>query len=240
MRRILIVASTLAILTVGWATPLAGGVAPAWADDDVAVSRTAVVAGTDGDGLRLRGGAGLSNPVQGTLREGTRVQVVEGPQAADGYQWYRVTAGTNSGWVPSGYLTSGDDRTVLAAASAARGPLPPATVAAPSSSGSLPSAAGPLPPSSGRTLQVRVTAYNLGSGARTATGTTARFGTVAVDPQVIPLGSRLLIQGYEGTVFVAEDTGAAIRGNIVDVWLDDAVAAGRFGTQTRTITLLDR
>jgi 3D (Asp-Asp-Asp) domain-containing protein len=117
------------------------------------------------------------------------------------------------------YLTAGDDRAVLAAASTAR---------------------GPMPPSSGRTMQVRVVGYNLGSGSRTASGTTPRFGTVAVDPQVIPLGSRLTVEGFEGTIFVAEDTGSAVRGNVIDVWFDDPAAARRYGTQNRTITILDR
>ena len=61
---------------------------------------------------------------------------------------------------------------------------------------------------------MRVVGYHLPLTAspRTATGTTPRFGTVAVDPRVIPLGSRLLIQGFEGVVFVAEDaTGGAVQ-----------------------------
>jgi 3D (Asp-Asp-Asp) domain-containing protein len=219
MSRLLMTATTLAVLAVWSAAPMGGGATRALAQDELAVGRTAVVASTEGDVLRLRGGAGLSYPVQGTVREGSRVQIAEGPQTVDGHVWFRVTAGATTGWASSRYLNASDDRASVAAASAAR---------------------GPLPPSSGRTVQARVTAYNLGSGARTATGTTARFGTVAVDPQFIPLGSRLLISGFEGTVFVAEDTGGAVRGNLIDVWLDDPVAAGRFGTQNRTITILDR
>lgn len=219
MRRLLVAASTLAVLAPWWIAPLSGAVDVAQAQDELATGRTAVVTGTDGDVLSLRSGAGLSYPVQGSLREGAGVQIVDGPQTADGHLWYRVTAGVASGWVSARYLNTGDERAALAAVSAAR---------------------GPQPPSSGRVLQVRVVGYNLGSGSRTATGTTPRFGTVAVDPQVIPLGSRLTIEGFEGTVFVAEDTGGTIRGNIVDIWFDDPAAARRFGTQNRTITILDR
>jgi 3D (Asp-Asp-Asp) domain-containing protein len=219
MSRLLLAASTLAVLATWSAAPLSGGATTAWAQNELAVGRTAVVTSTDGDGLRLRGGAGLNYPVQGTLPEGTRVQIVEGPQTVDGQQWFRVTASAANGWASARYLNAGDDRAVLAAASGAR---------------------GPVPPSSGRTLQVRVAGYNLGSGSRTASGTTPRYGMVAVDPQVIPLGSRLTIEGFEGTVFVAEDTGGAVRGNIIDVWFDDPAAAQRFGTQNRTITILDR
>jgi len=52
----------------------------------------------------------------------------------------------------------------------------------------------------------------------TATGTRAHFGTVAVDPRVIPLGTRMYIPGYGyGT---AEDTGGSIKGNIIDLFYE--------------------
>ena len=51
----------------------------------------------------------------------------------------------------------------------------------------------------------------------TRTGTYVQHGrTVAVDPEVIPLGSEVLINGV---VYIAEDTG--VRGNAVDIYLDD-------------------
>lgn len=40
--------------------------------------------------------------------------------------------------------------------------------------------------------------------------------TIAVDPNVIPLGSTVLINGQE---YIAEDTGGAIRGNIIDMFV---------------------
>ncbi len=53
----------------------------------------------------------------------------------------------------------------------------------------------------------------------TKSGTTAVEGrTIAVDPRVIPLGSRVYIEGYG--VFVAEDTGGAIKSKKIDVFLD--------------------
>jgi 3D (Asp-Asp-Asp) domain-containing protein len=185
---------------------------------EIAVGVTAQVRDTDGDRLRLRAGPGLTQAVQVTLAEGARVRVVEGPQAADGHQWFRVSAPSGSGWAAARYLTVVEERVTLASAAHAVGQA------------------------GGRALQMRVVAYSfpLSSSPRTATGTTPRWGTVAVDPQVIPLGSRLLIEGFDGMVFVAEDTGGAIRGNLVDVWFDDAAAARRFGTQNRTVTILER
>ncbi len=62
------------------------------------------------------------------------------------------------------------------------------------------------------------TAYTASSGARTATGTTPHKGTIAVDPDVIPLGSKLYVEGYG--YGVAEDTGGAIKGHIVDLYFN--------------------
>ena len=216
MSRFLISCATVATLTQPWFTPLADKTAGvAHAQDELAPGASAVVRHTEGGGLRLRGGPGLQHPVQVTLAEGARVQVVEGPETADGHQWYRVSAAAGSGWASARYLAADADRAALATAGGA-----PA----------------------GRALQMRVVGYHLAASTspRTATGTAPRWGTVAVDPRVIPLGSRLLIEGFEEMVFVAEDTGSSIRGNIIDVWFDDAAAARRFGTQTRMVTILER
>lgn len=88
-----------------------------------------------------------------------------------------------------------------------------------------------------------ITAYSFQApigGARgtvTRSGTPVRWGVVAVDPQVIPLGTRLTIDGFDD-VFVAEDTGGAIRGNHVEIFYPDVAAALRFGVQTRRVTIL--
>ena len=59
-----------------------------------------------------------------------------------------------------------------------------------------------------------------GYGNGTATGTTCTEGrTIAVDPRVIPLGSKVYIEGFGD--FIAEDTGGAIKGNKIDIYLND-------------------
>ena len=63
----------------------------------------------------------------------------------------------------------------------------------------------------------RITCY-FATGNLTATGTVARFGEVATDPNIIPSGAWLTIRGVRG-VFHAEDTGA-FRGPWVDVFVN--------------------
>jgi 3D (Asp-Asp-Asp) domain-containing protein len=68
-----------------------------------------------------------------------------------------------------------------------------------------------------RVMKVRVTFYSPGSRSRTATGRSARLPGVAVDPRVIPLGSKVSVPGFG--VRVADDTGGAIKGRRIDVRL---------------------
>lgn len=76
-----------------------------------------------------------------------------------------------------------------------------------------------------------------GNGAGiTATGDIARRGIVAVDPDVIPLGTRLYIPGY-GTA-VAADTGGAIRGNKIDLCMESYGEAIDFGRRSVDVYIL--
>lgn len=95
------------------------------------------------------------------------------------------------------------------------------------------------PVAQGRSLTVVATAYAPGAGAgyRTATGRRAGRGVVAVDPSVIPLGTRLYIPGYG--YGVAADTGGAIKGHRIDVCFDTAAEAIRWGRRRVTVVVLD-
>jgi 3D (Asp-Asp-Asp) domain-containing protein len=89
------------------------------------------------------------------------------------------------------------------------------------------------PASGGRTITVSSTGYSL--PGRTATGLPVGWGVVAVDPSLIPLGTRLTIPGYgEG---VAADTGGAVRGASIDLWFPSHAQALAWGRRTVTITL---
>lgn len=79
-------------------------------------------------------------------------------------------------------------------------------------------------------LRVLKTAYCL--QGRTASGTYVHPGSVAVDPKVIRMGSRMYIPGYGNGH--AEDTGSAVKGNHIDVWMRSCSAAMR---STRYVTI---
>jgi len=92
--------------------------------------------------------------------------------------------------------------------------------------------AAPTPAGPG-TMTVTATAYTL--QGTTATGAPVGYGVVAVDPSVIPLGTRMTIPGYgEG---VAADTGGAVQGAVIDLWFPTAAQAAAWGRRTVTITL---
>jgi 3D (Asp-Asp-Asp) domain-containing protein len=79
---------------------------------------------------------------------------------------------------------------------------------------------------SGSGMTFESTAYT-SYGSKTATGTTPRKGTIAVDPKVIPLGTKLYIEGYG--YGVAEDTGGRIKGHIIDVYFNSEAECIKWG-----------
>jgi len=81
------------------------------------------------------------------------------------------------------------------------------------------------------------TRYDPGNGSYTARGHELRKGLVAVDPQVIPLGTRMYIRGYGYAI--ADDVGGAIRGNRIDLAFNDRSSALQFGRQNVTVYILD-
>ena len=78
---------------------------------------------------------------------------------------------------------------------------------------------------------------------RTASGTTARVGAIAVDPKVIPLGTRVYIEIPGGQWFygfaVCEDTGGAIKGNIIDLFFNTYDECVRFGRRGAILYVLE-
>jgi len=77
----------------------------------------------------------------------------------------------------------------------------------------------------------------------TRSGTKVRPGVVAVDPKVIPLGTKLYIKSLDGSkdygFASAEDTGGAIKGNKIDLYYEDPKDVKKFGRRNVEVYILD-
>ena len=176
---------------------------------------SAVVRGTGGSGLNVRSATSVDSAIVGVLPEGAHVQILGGPSADGAGDWYRIEGVDDRGaavrgWVVGSYLL-----------------------------GTGAAGAGEEAAVGGRTFVAEVRAYTTGGevGQYTASGTRARWGTAAVDPRYVPLGSLLVIDGLGG-VFAAEDVGGTIQGAQLDVWFPDLESALRWGVQRRRVTVL--
>ncbi len=96
----------------------------------------------------------------------------------------------------------------------------------------------------GKQMYVKATAYTAycdGCSGTTYTGVDLRANpdqkVIAVDPDVIPLGSRVWVEGY-GTA-IAADIGSAINGNEIDIFMPKEADALRYGVKQIRIRILD-
>ena len=87
-----------------------------------------------------------------------------------------------------------------------------------------------------RTLDVTATAYTY-TGRNTASGVPPRVGGVAVDTSVIPMHTRMYVEGYGYAV--ALDRGGAIKGNKIDVFLETSSEARRWGVKRVKVYVLE-
>lgn len=94
--------------------------------------------------------------------------------------------------------------------------------------------------SKSKSLEMISTAYAPGAGAGyiTATGARAGYGIAAVDPSVIPLGTKLYIPGYGYAV--ALDTGGAIKGMRIDLCFNNRQDALNWGRRKVTVYIVDK
>ena len=96
-----------------------------------------------------------------------------------------------------------------------------------------------------RTMSVKATAYthtDKGCDKITATGTTVHWGTVAVDPKLIPYGTKMFIVSNDGKfvygLSAAEDCGGSIKGNRIDLYMPTTKQCFSFGVRNCTIYFL--
>ena len=97
-----------------------------------------------------------------------------------------------------------------------------------------------IPDEYSRVVRVEATAYSRhedGMSNYTARGSFCRRGVIAVDPNFIPLGTRVYIPGYGYAV--ADDVGGAIVGNIIDIAFDSVEECYEFGRQWIDIYILE-
>ena len=97
-----------------------------------------------------------------------------------------------------------------------------------------------------RKEEFRTTAYShLDSGCDmiTATGTTVRVGTVAVDPKLVPYGTRMFVISNDGSyvygIATAEDCGGGIKGNQLDLYMPTRAECFEYGKKRCTVYFLD-
>ena len=84
------------------------------------------------------------------------------------------------------------------------------------------------------------TAYSI--EGTTASGAQTRKGIVAADPKILPLGSRIRVSDagtYDGE-YVVHDTGPAIKGREIDIYMPSDVEAKRFGRRAVKVEVLSR
>lgn len=96
--------------------------------------------------------------------------------------------------------------------------------------------------SKGKSIVVSATGYstkqaNLSTHTATGINLESNPMVIAVDPSVIPLGSMVEIPGYG--IFIAGDTGGAIKGNKIDIHFPSVQQANNFGRKTITINILN-
>ena len=118
-----------------------------------------------------------------------------------------------------------------------------APASAPAKTPAQPPASTPASNSSGTEIYVTATAY---SHEESSTGMTAmgynikanpNMKLIAVDPSVIPLGSRVWVEGYGEAI--AGDTGGAIKGHKIDVLMPSGADARGWGRKTVKLVILN-
>lgn len=103
---------------------------------------------------------------------------------------------------------------------------------------------GSAPTSYKAVYTMKATAYTYGNdgGNMTALGEKTRRGIVAVDPSVIPLGTKLYIESTDGEYIygeaVAGDTGGAIKGYKIDIFVESSSECRQFGRRNVNVYII--
>ena len=96
------------------------------------------------------------------------------------------------------------------------------------------------PPRRNAVVRMEITAYC--TKGETASGEQTRRGIVAADPQVLPLGSRVRVDGLGkpfDRAYEVADTGREVKGRELDIFMRDCAAAKEFGRKTARVRVLE-
>jgi 3D (Asp-Asp-Asp) domain-containing protein len=145
------------------------------------------------------------------------------PDASGFDSWVNsLNTGQSRQFVLAGFTNSAEFKNICTAADIKAGQLDPG--------------AG-LPPGVILTSELKMVATAYFSGGKTATGLQARKGIVAVDPSVIPLGTKLYIEGYGEAQ--AADIGSSIKGNRIDLCFDSLQECKTYGKRNINVYLVE-
>jgi len=205
--------------------------------------------------LNVRAEANTNSEILGTLKKDDMIETTNQVQN----EWLQFEYNGKTAYVHVPFLTGTApviEKQETPAPAKAAAPAPaqahaPAPAPAPVKTATKPAvkAAETSEPSGGRELTVEATAYTAhpsenggtyGGRVLTAMGhdltANPNMKMIAVDPKVIPLGSKVWVEGYGEAI--AGDTGGAIKGNRIDVLLGSDSASQKWGRKTVKVKIL--
>ncbi|PEC20837.1 cell wall-binding protein EntA [Bacillus cereus] len=193
--------------------------------------------------LNVRAEANTNSEILGTLKKDDMIETTNQVQN----EWLQFEYNGKTAYVHVPFLTGTApviEKQETPAPAKAAAPAPVKTAAKPAVK-----AAQTSEPSGGRELTVEATAYTAhpsenggtyGGRVLTAMGhdltANPNMKMIAVDPKVIPLGSKVWVEGYGEAI--AGDTGGAIKGNRIDILLGSDSAAQKWGRKTVKVKIL--
>ncbi|MGG0237386.1 SH3 domain-containing protein [Bacillus rhizoplanae] len=196
--------------------------------------------------LNVRADANTNSEILGTLKKDDVIQTTH--QVQNG--WLQFEYNGKTAYVNVPYLTGTAPVVTAQEQAPAPAKAQPAQAQATQTATQTKAAPTKAAPAGGRELTVEATAYTAdpsenggthGGHVLTAMGhdltANPNMKMVAVDPKVIPLGSKIWVEGYGEAI--AGDTGGAIKGNRIDVLVGSDAAANQWGRKHVKVKILD-
>ena len=160
--------------------------------------------------LNVRKGPSTKYSLVGSLYKNKSVTILD-----ESNGWYKVNFNGKEGWASKKYIKVSEDNT--------------------SSDTSQTSNSNNNQGNVVRTMTVQASAYT--GYSTTSTGQKPVWGTIAVDPRVIPYGTKVYIPQF-GRTFIANNTGGAIKGNKIDIFMNTKKECYNWGRRTIEIQIL--